>query len=435
MTQITRRNFLKLSASTAAISFSGIPFIAKGEGKKVVVVGGGVGGATTAKYIRMADPSVEVTLIEKNADYHTCFISNEVLSGDRSLDSIKFGYDGLGKHGVKVVIDEVTAIDAATKKVTTAKSGDFTADRIVVSPGVGFKWDAIEGYDEKASETIPHAWKAGPQTALLRKQLEEMADGGTVVICPPTSPFRCPPGPYERASQIAHYLKNNKPKSKVLILDASDKFSKQGLFTQGWKELYGYDIEQNGKNEGSLIEWRPASGGGKVVKIDATTKTVTAGEMEDVIKADVLNVIPPQVACKIAHQAGLTNESGWCPVNKQTFESSVHKGVYVIGDACIATDMPKSAYSASSQAKVCATAVIASLQGKEMVTPAYVNTCYSIIGPNYGISVTAVYRLEGETITQVSGGLTPADATPEQKAREVHYAYSWFANITHDIFG
>ena len=437
MSKITRRNFLKLSASSAAVGLAGASFSVKASGdvKKVVVVGGGVGGATVAKYIKMADASIEVTLIEKNEHYHTCFMSNEVLSNERSLDSIKFGYDGLKKHGVKVVIDEVTGIDGATKTVTTAKSGDFAGDRVIVSPGVSYKWDAIPGYDEKASETIPHAWKAGPQTALLHKQLEAMEDGGTVVICPPPNPFRCPPGPYERASQIAHYLKANKPKSKVLILDSKAKFSKQGLFTQGWVDNYGYDIDANGSNDGSFIEWRSVSNGGKVSKIDAATKTVTAGELDDEIKADVLNVIPPQVAGSIAKTAGLTDDSGWCPIDKKTFESTLHKGIHVIGDSCIATKMPKSGYAANSQAKVCATAVVASLHGKDMVVPAYVNTCYSVIAPGYGISVAAVYRLKGDTISKVSGGLTPKDATPAQRAREVQYAYSWFNNITQDIFG
>ena len=437
MSHITRRNFLKLSASSAAIGLAGASFSVKasGDAKKVIVVGGGIGGATTAKYIRMADPSIEVTLIEKNEHYHTCFLSNEVLSNSRTMDSIKFGYDGLKKHGVKVIIDEVTGIDGASKTVSTAKSGDMKADRIVVSPGIALKWDAIPGYDEKAAETIPHAWAAGPQTVMLHKQLEAMKDGGTVVICPPPNPFRCPPGPYERASQIAMYLKENKPKSKILILDAKPKFSKQGLFTQGWAKLYGYDIAKNGANEGSMIEWRASSNGGKVVKIDPATKTVTAGEMEDEIKADVLNVIPAQKAGMIAEKAGLTDKSGWCPINKKTFESTLHKGVHVIGDACIATKMPKSAYAASSQAKVCATAIVTSLQGKDMVVPAYVNTCYSIIGKDYGISVAAVYRLKGDVIAKVSGGLSPKDASPEQRAREVQYAYSWFNNITQDTFG
>ncbi len=435
MSQITRRDFIKASAaSVAAGGLIGVPHIAKAAGSagKVVVVGGGAGGAIAAKYIRMMDSSIEVTLIEKNPDYHTCFLSNEVLSGERTLDSIRFTYEGLKGHGVKVVQAEATGIDA-DKKVVKTSAGDFPYDRAVVSPGVSLKYDTIEGYDEAAAEKVPHAWKAGSQTAILRKQLEEMKDGGLVVIAAPPNPFRCPPGPYERASQIAHYLKNNKPKSKILIMDAKGKFSKQGLFTQGWKDLYGYGTDN------SIIEWRPVSEEGKATGVNAATRTLISGELDTETKADVLNVIPAQTAGKIAFAAGLTDDSGWCPVNKKTFESTLVGDVHVIGDASIATKMPKSGYSANSQGKVCATAVVAALQGKDMITPSYVNTCYSIVGEDYGISVAAVYRLseDGKTIAGVkgAGGLTPTTATAAARKREVTYAYSWFKNITHDMFG
>jgi sulfide dehydrogenase [flavocytochrome c] flavoprotein chain len=315
--KISRRGFIQTTGAAAAVSMLGLPHVAQAAGKKVVVVGGGTGGATAAKYIRMMDPSIEVTLIEANKDYHTCYMSNEVLSGDRTLDSIKFGYDGLAKHGVKVVNDTVTGIDAAAKKVTTAGGQSFDFDRCIVSPGVDFKWDAIEGYSEAASETIPHAWKAGPQTALLRKQLEEMPDGGTVVIAAPKDPFRCPPGPYERASQIAMYLSQHKPKSKVIILDAKSKFSKQGLFVAAWKKFYGYETDK------ALIEWRGEAQEAQVVKVDVATKTVTT-KFGDEIKADVLNIIPEQKAGKIAFDAGLVNDKGWCPVDLRSFESSLH---------------------------------------------------------------------------------------------------------------
>jgi sulfide dehydrogenase [flavocytochrome c] flavoprotein subunit len=430
MSNITRRGFLKASAATAAaVSMAGAPHVARAAGQKVVIVGGGTAGATAAKYLRMADASIEVTVIEKNEHYHTCYLSNEVLSGDRTMDSIKFGYDGLKAHGVNVVIDEVTGIDPAGKKVTTKGNGEFAYDRLVVAPGVSLKYDTVDGYDETVAETITHAWKAGPQTLTLRKQLEAMKDGGTVVISAPPDPFRCPPGPYERASQIAMYLKRNKPKSKVIILDAKEKFSKQGLFTQAWTELYGYGTDN------SMIEWRAASAEGNVTGVDAANNTAISGELGTETKADVLNIIPAQQAGSIAFAADLVDESGWCPVNKTTFESTKHAGVHIIGDACIATAMPKSGYAANSQAKVCATAIVAALQGKEMVVPSYLNTCYSIVGENYGISVAAVYRLEGEVIKQVSGGVTPMDATAEQRKREMMYAHSWFTNITGDIFG
>jgi sulfide dehydrogenase [flavocytochrome c] flavoprotein subunit len=426
---LSRRKFIKGVGVAGAVSAVGVPYLAFGAGKKVVVVGGGTGGATAAKYIRLADPSIEVTLIEANKDYYTCYLSNEVLGGDRTIDSIKFGYSGLEKYGVKVVFDIVTGIDAAKKSVTTKGGETFAYDRCIVAPGVDFKWDGIEGYDAAVAQDIPHAWKAGSQTVTLRKQLEAMKDGGTVVICPPDNPFRCPPGPYERASQIAHYLTQHKPKSKVIILDAKQKFSKQALFIQGWTDLYGYETDN------SMIEWQPGP--------DAAITEVNAGQkvaitsFGDEVKADVLNVIPAQVAGKIATTAGLTDDSGWCPIDLHTFESSIHPNIHVIGDASIAKGMPKSGYAANSEAKVCAVSVVAMLKGEEPPVPSYVNTCYSVVGKDYGISVAAVYRLakDGSKIIKVSGGLTATDASAEQRKREVGYAHSWLKNITTDIFG
>jgi sulfide dehydrogenase [flavocytochrome c] flavoprotein subunit len=428
---MNRRSFLKTVTATSAVGMAGFPFIARGAGKKVVVIGGGAGGATAAKYLRLMDPSLEVTLIEKNKSYVTCFMSNEVLGGERTLDSLTFGYDGLAKHGVKIVNSKATAIDAAGKKVTTEDGGSHAYDKLVVSPGVSMNWGAIPGYDEAASEIMPHAWKAGPQTALLRKQLEAMADGGKVIITAPANPFRCPPGPYERASLIAGYLKQHKPKSKIIILDAKDDFAKKGLFEEGWTKLYGYGTEN------SMIEWVPAAKQGKVVKVDAKEMTVYAGELEDPHKGDVICVIPPQKAGKIALDSGLADEKGWCPVDQKTFESKLHKDVYVLGDACIAGAMPKSAYAANSQGKVAATAIIASLQGKEMVEPAYSNTCYSIVGADFGISVAGVYKLDGGEIKAIkdSGGVSPKDAPAELRKREVSYAHSWFKNVVEDMLG
>ena len=427
--KITRRGFIQTAGAATAVGMVGVPFIAKGAGKKVVVVGGGTGGATAAKYIRLADPSLDVTLIEPNKEYYTCYLSNEVLSGDRSLASIRFGYDGLRKHGVKVVHEMATGIDANARKVMTSGGGSFSYDRCVVAPGIDFRWDTIEGYDANVAKKIPHAWKAGNQTRTLRSQLISMRDGGTVVIASPPNPFRCPPGPYERASQIAMYLQREKPKSKVIILDAKPKFSKQGLFKAAWTKLYGFGTDN------AIIEWRGQQEEAGVVEVDANTRTVTTA-FGDEIKADVLNVIPAQKAGKIAHAAGLTNDKGWCPIDLGTFESKMHAGIHVIGDASIATGMPKSGYSANSQAKVCAAAVVAMLNGQEPGSPSYINTCYSIAGKDYGFSVAAVYRLaeDRSKITKVSGGLTPGDASPEQLAREVQYAYSWYENITSDIF-
>jgi len=447
MSNFNRRDFLKLSGGAAALA-SGLGFSSfaiGGAKKKVVVVGGGIGGATAAKYIRMADASIEVTVIEPNANYHTCFMSNEVLGGERSIDSIRFGYAGLQAHGVNVVQDSVTAIDANARTVTTAGGKSFSYDRCIVSPGVDFRYEAIEGYDSTVAESIPHAWKAGPQTVTLRKQLEAMKDGGTVVITSPPNPFRCPPGPYERASLIAHYLKQHKPKSKVIILDAKGSFAKQGLFIAGWEKHYGYN------SDNAMIEWHGTPDGSKdnvLQSVDA--KSRTAKTEFNTISADVLNVIPAQKAGKIAFIAGLTNDSGWCPVDLKTFESTIHKNIHVIGDSAVQSPMPKSGYAANSEAKVCAAAVVALLNEMATPQPSYVNTCYSVIAPGDAISVAAVYDYgevmdkEGKPTGKMgirsvkgAGGLTPgyADTTMDMRAREELYAHSWFKNITHDVFG
>jgi sulfide dehydrogenase [flavocytochrome c] flavoprotein subunit len=425
---MNRRDFIKLGAlAPTAAGLAGFPLIGRAAAKRVVVVGGGVGGATAAKYLRIFDPTIEVTLIEPNANYYSCFMSNEVLAGERTLDSLRFGYDALAKRGVKIVAKAATAIDAAAKKVTVDGGQTFEFDRCIVSPGIELKYDAIKGYSEAvANDKMPAAWKAGPQTTLLRKQLESMKDGGTVIITAPADPFRCPPGPYERASLIASYLKAKKPKSKVLILDAKDNFAKKDLFMAGWKELYG-----------SMIEWVPFSQEGKVAKVDPASMTVFSGELESAHKGAVINVIPPQAAGKIAQVAGLTDDKGWCPVDVATFESTKQKGIHVVGDSCIAPPMPKSAYAANSQAKVCAAAVVAALGGAKAATPAFTNTCYSILGPNYAISVAGIYKLAGDKLESVkgAGGLSPANASPEMRKREFMYAHSWFTNITREIFG
>ncbi|MEE9352282.1 MAG: FCSD flavin-binding domain-containing protein [Thiotrichaceae bacterium] len=428
-TNTSRRRFMQgLGAITATgIVGVGVPSLAFGASKKVVVVGGGTAGATAARYVKMADPSIDVTIIEANKDYFTCYLSNEVLSGDRTLDSLKHGYSAIEKEGIKVVFDYVTGIDAKAKKITTKGGASFDYDRCIVAPGISFKWDTIEGYDEKVAETIPHAWKAGTQTTTLRKQLTDMKDGGTVIIAPPPNPFRCPPGPPERVSQICLYLKKEKPKSKVIYVDSKKKFSKYGLFVQGWEKFYGF------KSDNSMIEHIKEDG---VTKVDAGGMSVTTASGKT-IKGDVINIIPAQSGGKIGIDAGLANDKGWCPIDLGTFESTLHKNVHVIGDASVAKGMPKSGYAANSQAKVCASAVVAMLAGKEPGTPSYVNTCYSIIAKDWGISVAAVYRLaeDRSKIMKVAGGLTPMDASDEAHKREAANAISWLNNITGDVFG
>ncbi|WP_135079947.1 NAD(P)/FAD-dependent oxidoreductase [Terasakiella sp. SH-1] len=434
MTKFNRRSFLQLTGAAAVTGAAvmGAPSIARAAGKKVVIVGGGPAGATVANYLRMMDGSIDVTLIEADKNYFTCFMSNEVLGGKRSMDGIKQGYDALAKAGVKVVHDMVTGIDGAKKKVMTKGGQTFDYDRCVVAPGVDFKFEKYEGLDAQVAETkMPHAWKAGPQTALLRKQLEAMKDGDTFMLVAPPNPFRCPPGPYERVSLIANYFKKEKPNCKIVILDTKDKFSKKGLFEQAWKKFYGYGTDK------SMITWMKGSDVGNITGVDADNMKVMTDFEE--YSADVINFIPAQKAGPIAFAAGLTDDSGWCPVDKVTFESKKVPGVHVIGDAAIATKMPKSGYAANSQGKVTAAAIAASLNGKPVGVPSYVNTCYSIAADDWAFSVAAVYKYDKEKdiIAGVkgAGGLSPMDASAEDRKREVAYAHGWYDNICHDIWG
>ncbi|NNG13070.1 MAG: FAD-dependent oxidoreductase, partial [Halobacteria archaeon] len=405
---MNRRRFIKAVGAAGAasgLSLAGHSFAgSKSGGGHVVVIGGGAGGATCAKYIRHLDSNIKVTVVEPKTEFATCFMSNWVIGGLKDQEWITHGYaDWSKKHGINVVHDTAVSIDPVAKMVKTKGGQSIKYDRCVVSPGVDLRYDTIEGYDEAAAEMVPHAWHAGPQTALLRKQLEAMPDGGTFVIASPPNPFRCPPGPYERASLVANYFKNHKPKSKVLILDAKDKFSKQGLFVAGWEKHYGYGTDN------SMIEWRPKASDGTARAIKADSRTVVT-EFDE-IKADVLNVIPAQKAGHIVEVAGLTDESGWCPVDHLTWESKLHKDIHVIGDAAIQKPLPKSGYAANSEAKVCAAAIVAMLNGKSPVDPSWVNTCYSLVAPTYGISVAMVYNYVDGKVAKVkgSGGVTPKD--------------------------
>jgi sulfite dehydrogenase len=321
MKEFKRRDFLKVAASTAALSAAGCATMAPAKGR-VVVIGGGFGGATAAKYIRMWDPGIAVTLVERDAGFVSCPISNLVLGGYSTMQEISHGYDGLRRHGVQVVRDDAVAIDPAKKTVRLARGGDLAYDRLVVSPGIDFTFNEVAGYEAAmGTGRVLHAWKAGPQTVDLRRQLEQMKDGGVYILSIPVAPYRCPPGPYERASMVAAYFKQAKPKSKVLVLDANpDVTSKPGLFKAAWKDLYG-----------GVIEYR---GNAKAVGVDAKTMTVKL-EVEDV-KGDVLNVVPPHAAGTIARQAGLiTTNNRWCDVDWRTMESKAVKGVHVLGDATL----------------------------------------------------------------------------------------------------
>ncbi|WP_340117611.1 NAD(P)/FAD-dependent oxidoreductase [Pelagibius sp. 7325] len=421
--RIGRRRFNTLLAAAAAAPFAA-PYVAKAATAKVVVIGGGFGGATAAKYLRRFDSGLEVTLIEPNETFVTCPFSNTVIGGVNPIGRITHGYDGLRRHGVTVVQDLAAAIDAERKEVRLAGGSAVPYDRLIVSPGIDFKWGAIEGADESIVEKIPHAWKAGAQTTLLRRQLEAMPDGGVFVISPPDNPFRCPPGPGERISMVAHYFKTHKPKSKIIALDPKKSFSKQGLFKQGWEQLYP-----------GMIDYRNLENDGRVVRVDADTMTLHTDFGE--VAGDVVNFIPPQQAGRIAQESGLADNTRWCPVQPATFESALVPGIHVIGDATIAAPMPKSGFAASTQAKVAAAAIASVLNGQDPAAPKFVNTCYSLVAPDYGISVAGVYNVQDGKIVELegAGGLSPGDADHSFRQREADYARGWYDSITQDIFG
>ena len=418
-----RRRFIKLLgqagtiATASSLLFPGM--VSAKKGAHVVIIGGGFGGSVCAKYIKLFEPSINVTLVEPNKNYITCPYSNTVLAGINKIDFITHSYDQLAaKYGIDVIHSVASDIDPVGKKVILQNGKSLHYDRLVVSPGISFCKGkaAIEGCD---NEIMPHAWKAGDQTLLLRKQLTAMKNGGVFIIAPPPKPFRGPPAPYERASLIAHYFKNNKPKSKILIVDSSESFAKQELFMNGWEKLYP-----------GMIEWVKDS---PVIRANNKTMEIFTASGKS-YKGDVINLIPPQQAGTIVEHAHLTNKDGWCDVNQKTFESSNQKDIYVIGDSSVAGDMPKTGHAANSQAKVCAAAVVSSIEGIQMPEPSYSSSIYSLLGPKYGISLANVYRITNGKISKVSGGDSPLDAKKKFRLKEAKYSEGWYKSITADMF-
>ena len=420
--QINRRHLLAAAGgAAAALALPGCASVSSAPKARVVVIGGGFGGATAAKYIRLWAPEIEVVLVEREAAFVSCPLSNLVLGGSEKIENITTGYDALQKkHGMRVVRDEATAIDAAKKEVRLARGDTLKYDRLIVSPGIDFQYEQVPGLQTAdAQARVLHAWKAGPQTVALRKQLEALPDGGVYALHIPKAPYRCPPGPYERAAQVAFYFKNHKPRSKVLVLDANpDITSKKALFLKAWNELYP-----------GIVEYKPNS---EVVRVDAANNTI---ELQfETVRAGVLNVVPPQQAGRIAQTAGLiTANNKWCGVNFQTFESTVAPGIHVLGDATLsAPGMPKSGFMANNHAKVAADAVIALIQGRPVnPDPIIANTCYSFVSDTDVVHVASVHKWNAEQKTLVAvqgaGGLTPT-----ANALEGQYAKSWAKNIWAD---
>lgn len=426
---INRRDFLKVSAAGATIGAIGalastLPGCAgTGPGSgHVVVVGGGYGGATAAKYIRMwSKGGIDVTLIERNPAFVSCPLSNLVLAGEKSIADITVSYQGLKNHGVRVIQGEVLAVDAERRTVKLASGDSISYDRLVVSPGIDFIWDSVPGLTPATSESkILQAWKAGPQTLALRRQLEDMKDGGTYAICIPKSPYRCPPGPYERACLVAHYLKGKKPKSKVLILDANeDVQSKKGLFMKAWADNYK-----------GMIEYLPNHG---ITSVDSASNTVKF-EFADTVKADVLNILPAQMAGGIARQAGLiTANNRWCGIDWRTMESVAQKNIHVLGDSTLsAAAMPKSGHMTTQHAKIAAAAIVSLMSGEQPADPMQIaNTCYSFVDAKNAVHVASVhaYDAKDKTFKTVagSGGLSTAASEIEAE-----YAMEWAKNIWAD---
>ena len=420
MAALQRRQLLLGAAGLAAPAI----LRAQGASARVVVVGGGFGGATVARYLRAWAPRVQVTLVEPAEGFVTCPFSNHYLAGLRSWDSISHGYDGLRAAGVQVIHARAEDVDGQRRSLRLHTGQELPWDRLVLSPGVDMRWGALECYDETAAELAPHAWKAGPQTLLLRRQLQAMPDSGVFVMVIPDNPFRCPPGPYERASLVAHYLRQHKPRSKLLLLDSKNNFSKKELFLQGWKALYG-----------GMVEWVSIAQDGQVVRVDAQAREVeTAFGARH--RADVLNVIPPQKAGLIAERAGVVDASGWAPVRGEDFASQQVAGIHVLGDAALAGPIPKSGFAANNQGKVVAAALAAELSGQPAPTAWYANTCYSLLAPGYGISVAGVYRAQQGRIVDLphSVGVSPLDAPPGHRAAEARHGAAWYAAISADIW-
>ena len=420
----SRRHFVKAAiAAGASSALRQAPAVAQGT-SRVVVVGGGFAGSTCARELKRLDSKLQVTMVEANPTFTACPFSNAVIAGLRELKAQQFTYEGVASDEVKLAVATAIAIDPQVRTVALDSGEALSYDRLVLAPGIDIRWDALPGYDEAAANRMPHAWKAGEQTMLLRRQLEAMEDGGLVVMSAPANPFRCPPGPYERASLIAYYLKTRKPHSKLIVLDSKDVFSKQRLFQNAWKELYP-----------GLLEWVSLSSGGKVISVDPTTNTLVTDFAKH--EAKVANVIPPQKAGRIAERAGVADQTGWCAIDPVTFESRLQPNIHVIGDAAIAGGMPKSAFAANAQAKVCAAAVVKLLRGETPVSPKLINTCYSLVAPDYGISIAGVYYPANGQLAEVpgSGGVSPVDAPRSTRSLEAMLSNDWFRTITTEVFG
>ncbi|NOE35935.1 MULTISPECIES: NAD(P)/FAD-dependent oxidoreductase [unclassified Ruegeria] len=418
---LNRRVFLG-AAGVVAAGLSAPMVLAQGK-PRVVVVGGGAGGATAARYIaKDSKGEVDVTLIEPSRTYYTCFFSNLYLGGFQELSDIAHSYGTLAaNYGINVVHDWATGVDRDAKTVSLAGGGSIPYDKLILSPGIDFVDGAVEGWDVSAQNKMPHAYKAGSQTELLKAQIMAMPEGGTFAMVAPPNPFRCPPGPYERTSMVAHVLKKNNPTAKIIVADPKPKFSKMALFQEGW-----------GNNYEGMVDWIGEDFGGGNVSVNPDAMTVTIDGEET--KVDVCNVIPAMKAGRIAEMAGVT-DGNWAPVNAADMSSKADPDIYVLGDASQQGDMPKSGFSANSQAKVCANAVRSALTGSKVFPAKFSNTCWSLIDTNDGVKVGATYEATPEKIAKVDGFISQTGEDADLRKATYEESLGWYAGITSDMFG
>lgn len=424
MTNLTRRQFNGMLG--AGFATAALPLRVRAQATpKVVVIGGGAAGATAARYIaKDAGDSIDVTLISADETYTTCFFSNLYLGDFRSFDSITHDYNKLGSDfGVNMVYGMAAGIDRDAKEVKMADGTGVPYDRLVVAPGIDLKYDSVPGYSKEASEIAPHAWQAGAQTQLLKSKLDGLENGQNIVMVPPPNPYRCPPGPYERVSMMAHILKTRGLNdSKIVVLDPKPKFSKMGLFQEGWEKHYA-----------GMVEWYGPDVHGGIKGVDAEAGTVETDL--DTFEGGVLNIIPAQSAGAIAIEAGLANDTGFCPIDADSMRSTVDENIYVIGDASIAFAMPKSGFSANSQAKIAAMNVRGDLTGSSVFPAKYSNTCWSLIATDDGVKVGAQYAVEEGKIAPTSKFISQTGEEAGLRKTTYEESLGWYDGITADIFG
>ncbi|OAI18446.1 flavocytochrome c sulfide dehydrogenase flavin-binding protein [Methylomonas lenta] len=429
MAGLSRRQFLQ-AAVAGVLPLSGCrKWLQTATKAHVVVVGGGFAGATVAKTLRLLDSAIKVTIIEPKSYYITCPASNWLFADLITQQQLSVSYQALkDNYAVDILTDRVAVIESARRRICLASGQQISYDRLILSPGISFRWDSIAGYDAQVAEIFPHAWQAGPQTQLLQQQMHAMPKGGVILIAAPPDPYRCPPGPYERASMMAYWLKQHNPRGKIIILDPKRSFSKQALFEAGWAKYYGYGTAN------SLIEWHSLADN-PITQLDVASRTVIS-DFGDRFTADVLNIIPPQLAADIAVQTELTDESGWCPVRPESSQSLFDDFIHVIGDAAHFAPIPKSAFAANSEAKACALAVVALLNDKSIASPNWLNTCYSLVSPEHGISVAGVYKLDADkTVSAVVGaGGVSHSSVAGYRLQEAEYARIAYRSLVNNSF-